>query len=37
MNRSHYKTTHSEFWRDLALAVFIGVIAAMLLADWALQ
>lgn len=27
-------THRSEFWCDVALAVFIGLIGAMVLADW---
>lgn len=27
-------TQRSEFWQDLGLAIFLGVVAAMLLDSW---
>ena len=36
MNRSNYPTAHPvrELCRDIALAVVIGLIAAMVLSEW---
>ena len=36
MNRSNYPTAHPvrELFRNVALAVFIGLVGAMVLSEW---
>lgn len=38
MNRQHYTTTHPvrEACKNIALAVTLGIIGAMLFAEWAM-